>query len=80
MAQNTEAGFAPSYDVKFAQAAFFPLRAVGEFFQAIVASNRFAREVENLSHASDKKLADLGLARNEVTQYLARTSKNFVAI
>lgn len=80
MAHNTDTNFDTTLGQDFGRIAFSPLRTVGHFLQSIVASNRLAKEVEVLTHASDRKLADLGLKRDEIVQYVARSSENFRAI
>ncbi|WP_425046714.1 DUF1127 domain-containing protein [Primorskyibacter sp. S87] len=77
MAQNTEASFNAPRSVHFASAALAPLRVIDGFFQSIIASNRLARDVENLSHASDRQLADMGLTRDQIVGYAAARSENF---
>ena len=80
MTHNANVDFAESKNANFPRAAFQILNVVGGFFRAIVSSNRFAKEVEDMLHASDRKLADQGLTRTEVVSYLARTSQNCPAI
>ena len=80
MTHNTETDFTVGRGTSFAQAIFAPLRAADRVFQSIIASNRLAKEIENLSHSSDRKLSNMGLTRADVAQYVARTSENFRAI
>lgn len=56
------------------------MQAVGRFLYSIVAANRFAREVEALSHASDRKLDALKLERDQIVHHLTRSSENFRAL
>ena len=57
-----------------------PLRFIDSVFQSIIAANRMAKEVEMLSLASDRKLASVGVSRDEIVQYVAQKSENFRVI
>lgn len=59
--------------------ALAPLRMIDAFFQSVIAANRFAREVESLSMASDARLAEMGLKRETLIADLAQRSDYFRA-
>ena len=80
MSVNTNIRPDMSFGEAMSRTIFAPLRVIDGFFQSIIAANGVAKEVEMLSHASDSKLASIGVKRSDIVQYVAQKSDNFRSI
>ncbi|SFO14477.1 hypothetical protein SAMN04487859_11715 [Roseovarius lutimaris] len=80
MSANTNISPVTSFGETLSRTILAPLRVIDGFFQSIIAANRVANEVEMLSHASDRKLASLGVKRSDIVHYVAQKSDNFRSI
>ena len=61
MAHSTGTIFAPHNGDTLDRVILAPLRAINTFVQTVVTSNRMAKEIDDLLHASDEKLEAMGV-------------------